>query len=418
MATTYNGNPASVVPNVTQTITEPADLDPATAASVNNPGPFQQLADIAAYVSQINHKPNFPVANLPAAATVGFGASGGGGTSHYSLLNAYIAGASNGKNIRFYYRTDDGAWCIAQNAIAGAGKWTADDHTKPACLLVMGGTLFPNTANGGFGLFYLDAPPVAGWYDEYPVGTGNRWTGDFSLDLATNGAFQIDVPTSATNGLVVNGPPNANAIQGNATGTNAAGVDGHGGTASPGVAGVGGAGGPGMLGIGGSGNTIGVYGLGTGTGPGVEGDGSGSGVGVLGTSSGNAPGVDGEGNGTGPGVFGRAAGGNYGVQGQGGPNFAGGGFTGGAGNADGVAGQATGNGSGVHGSGASGPGLKGNSVSGIGCVLFGNATSSPLNIQGAAYPGGFPSVPNEGDIHYDTTNHKLRYYDGSTWQIV
>lgn len=54
----------------------------------------------------------------------------------------------------------------------------------------------------------------------------------------------------------------------------------------------------------------------------------------------------------------------------------------------------------------------------VGNVGIGTATPGELlDVAGAMHlkPGSAPSTPDEGDIYMDSTTHKLRCYDGTTW---
>jgi hypothetical protein len=408
MSSSYNGNAAHITPFATFTITEPADLDPATAASVNNPGPFQILADLAAYASKIPIQPAFATSSLPAAATVNQGVGGGSGTSHYSLLHSLIAGVSNSKNLRFYYRTDDGAWIATQNASAGSGHWTADDTSKPANIFIFGGRLIPSTSASGFGFYTIDAPDVAGWFDCAPGLTGSQcWTGDFAFDQSTG--FTLRPPDTAAAGIQIQGPAGSQALVG---------IGGNGDST-------------GLQGEGGPTNGIGVLGLGSGSGHGVKGVGSGSGAaGVDGHGGTGSPGVTGTGGAGGPGVLGFGSA-DYGVQGQGGVGFAGGGFTGGT-NGDGVDGQGDGGGTGGtftggatgHGvvavaTGASADAVNAHAGARYGFATTANAQWAPLHIDPT--PGtSAPANAQDGDIAcYGSggSRHFYGYVNGGWHQL-
>ncbi len=418
MATTYDGVAANITPYATFAITEPSDGDAATAASVNSPGPFQHLADLGAFAAQIPIQPSLATSALPTPGTVGYGSGGGGGTNDYSLLWAYHAGTSNSKNLRFYYRTNDGAFAIVQNAIAGGGVWTADDATKPSAMWVFGGTLTPASDNSGFGFFWK-ATSSGGWYDAEPGVGAASWDTGFSFDNDMFDGFNFSGPPGnagfaatggsgdSAGGFFTGGLDNGPGTYTQGTGTGA-------GTYSIG----GGSSGRGVYGQGGSPDGVGGYFRGEGTAPGALFFGGSSG-GPGGAGNGEAGGDGWQGNGQGSGSGGVFTGGSTGegVKGnggsvsghggkfQGGPNTDGLLATGGSGSTNGVVGVGSGTGS----------GLQGSSPTGYGADLSGNATRAALRLEPLSTD---PSSASEGDIYWNGTSHTLKVYDGSNWKTV
>lgn len=186
------------------------------------------------------------------------------------------------------------------------------------------------------------------------------------------------------------------------------GVEGHGVGASAGV-----------VGVGGDSGADGVNGTGSGTGNGVYGLGGDHGVGVYGQGATGRPGVVGNTNSsygtagyatTGHGLHGEASGtagiGVYGTGGTGGTGF-GGYFAGGALAAGVQAVGGSGVSIGVHAECGSGGGaaVVASAVNG-GCSLYMNPTSQPT------------TYVHEGAIYYDSTQHKISYYDGSNWKLL
>jgi len=69
----------------------------------------------------------------------------------------------------------------------------------------------------------------------------------------------------------------------------------------------------------------------------------------------------------------------------------------------------------------------------VGAITSGNtAIAGTLSVTGAATfttsidigtfanftPGSAPGTPAEGDVYYDSTDHKLKVYTGSVWETV
>lgn len=161
--------------------------------------------------------------------------------------------------------------------------------------------------------------------------------------------------------------------------------------------------GTGVIGAGGATNADGVAGFGGGTtGIGVHGFGGSGGAGGVFVAGGNAVGVQGS-------VSGGAATGNgvLGIGGTSGANGAG----------AGVKGTNSNNGDGVYGS-TSGAGDAGRFVAtGVGAAVFakGSTNRAPLHLDPLS---GNPSNQTAGDIYFDQSSGKLKFYDGTSWVTV
>lgn len=238
------------------------------------------------------------------------------------------------------------------------------------------------------------------------VGTGNQPGGKFTAAAAGSGVVAIG--GSGAYGVAASGGTGGSFTASGASGTGVVGTAG-------GSGGVGGS----FLG---GGVDAGVYGQGgTTAGPGVRAQGGTGGVGLLAIAgAGSVAGVDATATGTaagvvalggptgGPGVSATAgAGGGIGVSATG--RLTGSGVTAVGGVTDGY---------GVHGTGGgnNGVGVRGvGGTNGYGVVATADATSPARAALRLEPQDTDPNTPQEGDIYYNGTTHKVRFYNGTVW---
>jgi hypothetical protein len=200
---------------------------------------------------------------------------------------------------------------------------------------------------------------------------------------------------------------------------NTAGITAFGSGSGPGVSGTGGSSsGPGLFGLAGGGGAAGVQGSGAASnGPGLSGTGGGSQPGVLGQGGASGNGVSGTaGATTGYGVFGQGSSGSstgYGVYGIGGSSSPGVQGLGGSGGEIGTTGVGTGGFPGIYGTGSNGGlGATGN---GPGAKFDSSTNRGAISLPGQASD---PTLPQAGDIYYNSSTNHLKYYNGSAWVIL
>jgi hypothetical protein len=212
-----------------------------------------------------------------------------------------------------------------------------------------------------------------------------------ATDASGNGLHAI-ASGSADGVYGKGGPTNGIGVHGVARGSLAAGVFGEGSGGGPGLLGKGGDNGAGVRGEGGSASGIGVHGIGDNNSDGVFGEGQAghNGKGVHGIATGTAAGVHGEG-GTdgGSGVLGEGDGAGAGVVGKGGTSGKGVSGTG-QGSADGTYGKGgDDDGTGVHGlGGGTGIGVLGEGGASGGIGIKGVGAGNADGVRGEGNPAG------------------------------
>jgi hypothetical protein len=193
LATSYVGNPATPSLASGVTIVEPADGDGANAASVNNPGPFQQIADLVSLLA-LGPLPGQTVASgspIPSFAPpvlIDID-SGHKQAVSYQLLWSYaLASGTNKRHIRAFMR-GDGVLTLTMNANVtnngvGSGWWIPDDPAFASTALWIGGDMGAQSTNDAGGMtMAVVANPTTKAYS----GSNQSWSETIAGGYAGNG---------------------------------------------------------------------------------------------------------------------------------------------------------------------------------------------------------------------------------------